>query len=1035
MKKQLQCFLWGMFFLLLHFQSLAQGRVVSGTVTAASDGSPLPGVSIGVKGTPRGTVTDKDGTFSIEAAPSDVLVFTFIGMKPLNRTVGNAARVDVALEDDTKSLSEVVVTALGIKQEKKALGYAVTEVKGATIAQTQRENFVNGLAGRVAGVDVAATSGLPGSSSSIVIRGISSLSGSNQPLFVVDGLPISNNTTSTGVFASSISGGRKSFENRGVDFTNRAADINPEDIETITVLKGPEAAALYGIEAASGAIVITTKRGKAGKPRIDYSNSFRIDRIVKYPEVQRVYDRGVNGYSVDGDENLYYFGAPYPSEAQFYDNVKNFFQDAYTNKHNLSFTGGNESAQFRISGSYTDAEGFIPNTGLERLTLSSAVSAKLNKVLSTDVTFDYTRSDNDQTFRGTGGPLLHLLLWPGTDDASNYLTPGGQRRNYGEFASAVENPFFNVNKNVFNSLTDRYRLNTQLNADITDWMKLVGQVGVDYYTEKNTIVRHPESQSGIQYGGIFDQAVITNRNLTMQYYAHITPPAFLNSKVRTDLKLGSAVYDYNTFSAASTGENFMAPDLLSINNTTLTTQRAYNNLTQRRLVGAFGSFNVSYDDILFLTLTGRNDWSSTLPIQNRSFFYPSAGMSFIFTELSPFAGIRDVLSYGKLRASIAQVGKDARPYSIRPFYETATTTGGGFRYGFSGPSLNLRPEMTTSYEFGTELKFFNDRLGIDATYFKKKSVDQIVQNLRLSYATGFVLMAFNAGEMENEGIELQLNAAPIVTKDFTWDILANFTRNRSKLTKLPGDVTEFYNSDTWMYGNVRGGARLDGPLTTFTGYDYERNENGEMLINPSTGLPILNTKEWVVVGDRQPDFNVGLTNTFTYKNLSLNFLLDFRKGGDVYNATEHYLTTRGLSMRTLDRETPRIVTGVLKDGLENTANPTPNNIPVDLSRNSSYWASIYPHNNFIEKDVNWVRLRDVTLNYSLPASILGKAKFINSASVFVTGTDLFLLTNYSGLDPIANGNSAAVGGAGGVGFDYGNFPLPRGLNFGVRVGL
>ncbi|WP_439882066.1 SusC/RagA family TonB-linked outer membrane protein [Pontibacter sp. MBLB2868] len=1034
MKKSVRCFLWGICFLLFHFQSFAQSKTVTGKVTSAEDQFELPGVSIAVKGKAQGTVTDATGKYSINVEPADVLVFTFIGMKTAERKVGEASTINVALQTDSKGLSEVVVTALGIKQEKKALGYAVTEVRGATIAQTQRENFVNGLAGRVAGVEVNATSGLPGSSSSIVIRGISSLSGNNQPLFVVDGLPISNNTTSTNVFATA--GTNKSFENRGVDFTNRAADINPQDIETITVLKGPEAAALYGIEAASGAIVITTKRGKAGESRIDYSNSFRLDRIVRYPETQQVYDRGVNGYPGDGEE-LYYFGPAYPEGTQFYDNVKNFFQDARTQKHNLAFTGGSENAQYRISGAYTNAEGFVPGTGLDKLNLSSAITAKLNKYISTDVTFDYTRSDNDQTFRGSGGPLLHLLLWPSTDDASNYLTPGGKRRDYADFADAndVENAFFNANKNVFNSLTDRYRLNTQLTATATDWLKLVGQVGVDYYTEKNTIVRHPESNSGKSYGGVFDQALITNRNLTFQYYAHITPPAFLNDKIRTDLKLGSAVYDYNTFSAAASGENFQAPDLWSINNTELTTQRAFNNLTQRRLIGVFGSANISYDDMLYLTLTGRNDWSSTLPVQNRSFFYPSAGLSFIFTELEPFAGIKNVLSYGKLRASIAQVGKDARPYSIRPYYETATTTGGGYRYGFTGPSLNLRPEMTTSYEFGTELKFFNDRLGIDATYFKKKSVDQIVQNLRLSYATGFVLMTFNAGEMYNEGVELQLNGTPVLTSDFSWDILANFTSNNSKLTKLPGDVQEFYNSDTWLYGNVRGGARLDGPLTTFTGYDYQRNENGEVLINPSSGLPLLNTTDWEIVGDRQPDFNVGLTNTFTYKNLSLNFLLDFRKGGDVYNATEHYLVTRGLSPKTLDRDTPRIVKGVLKDGLENTANPTPNNIPIDLARNSSYWKSIYPESSFIEKDINWVRLRDVTLNYRLPSDVLSRAKFIKDASIFVTGTDLFLLTNYSGLDPVANGNSAAVGGAGGTGFDYGNFPLPRGLNFGIRAGF
>jgi len=1014
-------------------QSFAQERRVTGTVKDGN-GLPVAGASVYIKDTSNGAVTDMDGNFALNAPDNmeAILVISSLGFDTQEIKLQNKSTFNIQLSENLEGLDEVVVTALGIKREKKALGYAVTEVKGDVIAETQRENFVNGLAGRVAGVEVNSTSGLPGSSSSIVIRGISSLSGSNQPLFVVDGLPISNNTTSTAVFASSVTG--NAFDNRGVDFTNRAADINPEDIESVTILKGPEAAALYGIEAASGAIVITTKRGKAGKTRIDYSNSFRIDRIIEYPEIQQTYDRGSNGYTNEGNEELYYFGEPYPEGTKFYDNVKDFFQEAFTQRHNISFSGGSEKTQYRISASHTDAEGFVPTTGLEKLNISSAITAEFNDYLSADVTFDYTRSDNDQTFRGSGGPLLDLLLWPSTDDASNYLTPGGDRRDYADYSNAVENPYFNVNKNIFNSLTDRYKLNTQLTATPLSWLKFVGQIGVDYFTTNNTIVRHPESNTGKDFNGIFDQALVTTRNLTFQYYTQITPPKLFDDKITTDIKIGSAVYDYNTFSAAAGGQDFQAPDLWSINNTDLSTHRAFNNLTERRLVGAFASLNASYDNMLFLTLTGRNDWSSTLPKKNNSFFYPSAGLSFIFTELDAFKGFKDVLTYGKLRASVAEVGKDARPYSIRPFYTNALTTGGGFRYGFTGPSLDLKPEITTSYEYGLELKFFKNRLGIDATYFNKTSKDQIVQNLRLSYATGFVLMTFNAGEIQNEGIELQLNATPVQTENFSWDILANYTKNWSELVSLPGDVSEFYNSDTWLYGNVRLGSRVGGSLTTFTGYDFERNDDGEVLINPSNGLPILDTSEWIVVGDRNPDFSVGLTNTLRYKNFSLNFLLDFRVGGDVYNATEHYLTTRGLSKRTLDRETPRIVSGVLKDGNENV-NPTENNIPIDLYRNSSYWSSIYPHQSFIEKDINWVRLRDVTFSYNFSSDILSSTKFLRTASVFVTGTDLFLLTNYSGLDPVASGNSAAVGGAGGAGIDYGNFPLPRGLNIGMRVGF
>lgn len=1023
-KKQL---LFLLVFLVSTTLLFAQTITVRGTVKGV-DGLGLPGVSIIEKGTSNGTSTDFDGNYQINVAKGKTLVFSSVGLKTIEEIVSSEI-LNITLKEDANQLDEVVITAMGMKQEKKALPFAVAEVKGVTVAETQRENFVNSLAGRVSGVQINSTSGLPGASTSIVIRGASSLSGSNQPLFVVDGLPISNGTISTSQFANS--GGSNNFSNRGIDFTNRAADINPEDIESITILKGPEASALYGIEAASGAVVITTKRGKEGKSRIDYSNSFRFSKIVEYPEIQKKYGRGKNGYTVDGDESLYFFGHPYEPNTKFYDNVGNFFQNAYSSKHNISFSGGSEKMQYRIASSQSNSKGFVPTTKLDKFNLTSAITADFNKYLSGDVTFDYTRSDNNQTFRGTGGPLLHLLLWPSTDDASNYLTPAGKRRNYADFADGVENAFFNVNSNILNSLTDRYKLNAKLTASPFEWLKLVGQVGVDYYTTKSTIVRHPESNLGKSYNGIFDQSIATTRNRVYQGYAQFTPKKLLNDKLSANLKIGTAIYDYNRFSAASTGLDFQAPNLFSINNTKLETQRSNNRLTQRRLVGLFSSLNLSYDNMLFLTLTGRNDWSSTLPKKNNSFFYPSAGFSFVFTELE---GVKGVLSFGKLRASIAQVGKDASPYSIRPFYTNASTTGGGYRYGFTAPNLNLRPEMTTSYEFGTELKFLKNRVGFNATYFHKKSIDQIVRNLRLSYATGFVLLTFNAGEIENKGVEFDLNINPIKTEDFNWDIDVNYSKNWSKLVSLPGNVSEFYNSDTWLYGNVRSGARVGGPLSTLTGLDYQRNDKGDVLINASNGLPILNTKEWVVVGDRNPDFSMGISNNFTYKNFGLNFLLDIRVGGDVYNATEHYLTTRGLSKRTLNREVPRIVEGVLKDGYENTANPTVNNIPIDLYRNSSYWSRIYPHKNFIEKDVNWFRLRDITLNYNLPNELLQKTKSINNANVFITATNLFLFTNYSGLDPVANGNSAAVGSAG-VGFDYGNFPLPRSINIGFRVGF
>jgi TonB-linked SusC/RagA family outer membrane protein len=1034
MKIALRLMLFAMSFLIVQ-SSFAQSKTITGRVTSSDDGTALPGVSVVVKGTANGASTDGDGKYTIQAAPGSVLVYTFIGMLSQERTVGVDNTIDVVLKSDAKSIDEVVVTALGITQEKRALGYAVTEVKGSTVAQTQRENFLNGLQGRVAGVEVTSTSGLPGSSSSIMIRGVSSLSGSNQPLFIVDGLPIDNKTFSTSGLASDKSSGT-AFNNRGVDFTNRAADINPEDIESITVLKGPEAAALYGIDAASGAIVITTKRGKAGEGQINYSNSFRVERIVKHPEIQQVYNRGDNGIYSDAQDVLRYNGPMYASETPFYNNIEDFFQTAFTQKHNLTFQGGTEKSTYRISSSYTGQEGFVPGTQLQKLNLGSAVTSKLNKYISTDITFDYTYQDNDQTYRGDGGPLIGLLLWPSNDDASNYLTTGGNRRRFSSGAAEFENPYFNVNKNKMGAVTNRYRTNVQLSVDPTDWFKFVGNAGFDFYTTEINLLRHAESNSAGSRGGVIDQATDKTRNVNLQYYAQFNR-SFFGDKLHADLKLGSALNSFDYYTLGAYGEGFLDPNLSTVNNVDPTKQRVVSTVRQRRLVGAFGNLVLDYDGLLYLTLTGRNDWTSTLPIENRSFFYPSAALSFNFTELNALSGIKNVLSYGKLRASVAQVGKDANPYSIVPALETQVTTGGGFGYGFTAPSPFLKPEMKTSYEVGTEMKFFDNRVGFDLTYYNSKAVDQIVKDLRLSYGTGFILQVFNGGTIRNSGVEFQLNATPVLKNDFTWDVLANFTKQWSELVELPQNLSEFYVSDTWLYGNIRNGSRPGGSLTTLTGFDYLRNDKGQILINPATGFPMRNTTNWVVVADRQPDFNVGLTNTFSYKGLSLSFLLDIRKGGDIFNATEHFLTQRGLSKRTLNREQTIVYQGVLKDGKENTESPTVNNIVIDPYRNPDFWTSTggVTEVDFIEKDINWVRLRDVTLNYNLPTSVLQRTKFAKNASVFVTGTDMFILTNYSGLDPVVNGNSAAVGGSGAAGIDFGNFPMPMGVNFGVRVGF
>jgi len=1032
MKKKLLLVFIGTFLLLAH--AIAQQITVTGRVTS-SDG-PIPGVSIKIKGGTLVSQTGADGNYSIKASKTDVLTFSYIGYTTVERSVGNNTTINVSLQSDAKGLDEVVITALGNTVKKRELGTSQQTVSGAAIAETQRENFINALQGRVAGVEVTSSSGVPGASSSITIRGVSSISGSNQPLMIVDGLPIDNKTLNTSAFVSDASS-NTAFSNRGVDFTNRSADINPEDIESLVVLKGPEAAALYGIDAANGAIVITTKRAKAGAGAINYSNSFRVETTRNYPEIQKQYGLGGSGVpgSVSVLNGVYqYFGPAYPAGTQFYDNVKDFFQTGFTQKHNLSFEGGSDKVNYRISSSYTDQGGVVPNSAYQRINLTGASQGIVNSWLKTDLSMNYSYSVNDQPLKGSIGPLLGLLAWPQTNDASDYLTPAGTRKllAFGSAGNAeIDNPYFNVNKNIINSKTNRIISNLGLTITPFSWVNIKTNIGIDSYTNQNLIVRHPESASAFSRGGTIDVANDVTRNVNLQNLINFNKQK-LTKDISFDATLGNSLQNLKSNVDAGYGEGFLDPNFNSLNN--VATKLVRTSITQRRLVSFFGRATFDYKNYLFLTGTIRNDRTSTIPIDRYSFWYPSVQGSFVFTDVPAFKGLKNVFSYGKLRAAYANVGKDARPYAYVPTLENKTTANGGYGYGFTGPNPGLKPEFAKSYEFGTELGFFNNRLGLDVTVYRKETTDQIVNDIRSSYATGFILLNLNGGSTRNEGLEVTLRGTPVKTKDFNWDVLANFESAKGRVLSLPNALPESYVSDTWLYANVRNGNTPGNSTRSLTGLFYLRNQQGQLLINPTTGVPVRSTTFLEGGYDRQPDFTIGLTNTFTYKNMSLSFLLDIRKGGDVLNATQHFLTTVGLSTNTVDRMTPRIIPGVLQDGKENSANPTVNNIAfVPYYQNTFY--STASEELFIEKDINWIRLRDVTFNYRLPQTLLKKQSFVKSASVFVTGTDLFLITNYTGLDPVVNGNTAAVGGSGASGIDYGNFPMPIGLNFGIRIGL
>jgi len=1011
---------------LIGTRASAQQKTVTGKVTSEQGGA-LNGVSVIIKGTTTGTMTSSDGNYSIRVATGQVLQFRYIGTAPEERTVGDGNIINVTLRRVATNLDAVVVTALGQTESQRALGTAQQAVNGAEIASTQRENFINALQGRVAGVTVVSSSGVPGASSMITIRGISSISSNNQPLMIIDGLPMDNKTLNTGVLASDAPGSATAFSNRGVDFTNRGADINPEDIESLVVLKGPEASALYGIDAANGAIVITTKRGKAGTGGLEYSNSFRMEKPSGRPDLQRVY--GPTSFTSNGTQSSFaYFGAPYAPGTQFYDNIDGFFQTAYKQSHNLSFSGAapDNRVNYRVAGSYTKQGGVVPNAEYDRINLTGASGAQVTNWLKADLSMQYTYAYNDQSLKGEGGPLIGLLLWPATDNASDFLSPAGTRRRVTAAAQGteVDNPYFSVSKNDNNTRNNRIIANLGLVLTPFSWGNLRTNIGTDSYTGQYSVLRHPESTTGFSSNGILDQSDDVTRNISAQTVLNLNPHQLTNA-ISVKALFGNGIQDNKSTVNSLAGRDFLDPNFVSINNTAA--RSSLTTIQQRRLLSLFGSATADYNKYLYVTVTGRNDWTSTIPEPRNSFFYPSISSSFIFTDAFPALGKHMT---GKLRAAYAEVGKDARPYAYRPSLEFKTTSYGGYGFGFTGPNPNLKPEFARSYELGTELGFLDDRVGLDVTVYRKQTKDQIVNDIRGSYGTGFILLNLNGAETRNQGLEVSLRATPVQRNAFSWDFLANFESARGKTLALPNALPESYVSDTWLIGNVRNGTGPGQSTQSLTGFFYLRNANGDILIDPTTGLP-LRSSLFIDNGfDRQPDWTVGLTNTFKYKRFTLSGLVDFRRGGDVFNATQWYLTARGLSTLTLDREQPRVIKGVIRDGKENSATPTPNNIVVIPATQPSYYTTI-SEELFIEKDINWIRLRDVTLSYVIPERLV-RAR---NASIFVTGTDLFLLTNYSGLDPIVNGNTAAVGGSGGAGIDYGNFPIPRGFNLGIKLGF
>jgi TonB-linked SusC/RagA family outer membrane protein len=1026
MRKIIQLLAVGLF-LCIGQSALAQ-QTISGLVTDGADKTPLPNVSVRVKETKIGTTTNSAGYFTLKASQGQTLVFSYVGYGTIEIKVGTSATMNIEMVNDEKKLGEVVVTALNIRRNKNAIGYSTTDIKGPELAQTNRENIFTSLAGRAPGVTVTPTSGAVGASTQIVLRGFNSVGLSNQPLIVVDGVPFNNETFNQGNLVSDL-------PNRNQDYTNRGADINPEDIDNMTILRGPEAAALYGVLGANGAILITTKKGKSGKGRVtyDYNTRFDVVNVNRLPKIQRVFDQGTNGVFDITTRNT--FGPRYAPGTKFYNNTSNFFQVGRVDRHNLSIEGGADKTSFRFSAQYTNQDGTVPLTNFKRINLRLNSSTKVLNNIEVNTSFAYFNSVTNKPTRGDGGLMLSLLQWPVDDDVRNFLNSDGTKRNIqpNQFAAEIDNPYFELNNNRNQDRSNRFTGAVNIVADATEWLQFTARLGADFSADQGNTFISPFSFASVTSLAGFGRGRIENymNNNLLLNYQFMASATHSIGKLKGTLRVGTALDDTKRFTSSQRGDSLFIPDFNSLDNTNPTFQRLRQRNQLRRILGVFSELSLAYSDLLFVSLAGRNDWASPLPQQNRSFFYPTGSMSFVVSNIEGFKkATQSWLSLFRLRASLARTNRFPTPYQNQAAFLSQLTSGGGYAFDFFAPNPNLKPEKQSTYELGFEARFAGGRLGIDFAYYNTIVKDQIGQLLRLSYGSGFVLNTQNFTDTRNWGTEVQLTAIPVQTKTVKWNTTLNFNRMRNRVERMPANLPEFYVSDTWIT-NSRGSMFPGNTTTAIGGQTYRKNNAGQIIIDPMTGLPLLGVA-YEKTGERMPDFTVGWNNTINIKNFTISVLFDIRKGGDIFNVNELFLTRRGLSMRTVDRETPRIFPGVLNDANVNSANPTPNTISVTPMYRQAYWSAI-AEDEFIERNINWFRLRDVTIGYTVPKKLYTRLKFISNLNIYATGTDLFLITNYSGTDPLTNANTPSTPGVGGFGFDFGTVPLPRTFLFGIRA--
>ncbi|WP_282117487.1 SusC/RagA family TonB-linked outer membrane protein [Cellulophaga baltica] len=1037
--------------------TFAQEKTISGTVTD-QDGLPLPGVNIVVIGTTNGTQTDFDGLYTIKGSPGQNLLFTYVGQKDSQKLIGSSSIINIQMTEDAQALQEVVVTALGIKSKPRELSYSVQTVEAGQIENSNEVNIASALSSKAAGVQVTASSGSVGASANIRVRGSTSINRNNSPLFVIDGVPIDNSSSGNGT--------------GGTDNSNRGIDINQNDIASISILKGVAAQTLYGLRAANGVILITTKSGKSGKPKVVVTSNVAFTRASNFPELQNEYAQGravegvrtwrgpdtfegfswgpaISSLEFDGDSSYPYdsngrlvpTGTGNGNPAKAYDNLS-FFKTGILSDLNVSISGGTESVKYFVSGGKMDQTGISPTEKFGRKSFRANISADLSEKLTLSASGTYVNSGGRRVQRGSNisGIMLGLLRTTPTFDNGNgltageaastestYVAPDGSQRSYR--AGIYDNPYWTVAKNPSFDDVNRFIGNLQFEYTATDWLTFRGTYGYDRFTDSRL--------QGIDIGSATDSngQVITrdesNEDISTQLLAIVNKD--FSEKTSFGATVGVDQYRKRNNIRRTDGFGLTIPGFFHVSNSA--SQTNLELFDQKELKAFLSQVTFGYDNMLFANASFRNDWSSTLPADNNSFQSYSIGTSFVFSEL---LNDSQWFNYGKLRGSYGKTGNDADTFATNTYYQAGSVGGDGFidpnvfplfsSVAFERSSLlgnsELRPEETTEWEVGAEFKFFQSRLTLDVTYYDKETKDQIIQ-VSQPATTGYTNRTINAGVISNNGWEISSTINPIRSENFNWDLNVNFTKYENVVESLVDGIEPILLNG---FTSTSSRAVPGESYGAIFGSRWLRDENGNQLVDDD-GLAIADPTSGVI-GDPIPDFTLGLRNTFSYKNLSLTALIDYREGGDVWCGTCGILDYFGVSKTTGElRNGSYVVDGIRQsDGQPNTTAVAYADPAGGLGANR--WVR-YGFGGVAEDyvyDGSFIKLREVALTYSLPTELISKIG-LDSFSLTAAGRNLWVQTDYPGIDPETN----LTGDSNGIGLDYFNQPQTQSYSLAIRV--